>query len=195
MMVIAKKKAENKTTRNVSGASDFHSSSSSSATATIESRNVINCLFITSQEILLCFFFGMLSKKTTSKARAIGIHTHHKKARNVTAERVKAKKKANMYVLPSTQSVCRWSQQQLNFFSSPALLEFEKSSISRKLSLRWGACCVCLLLLDEIYTQNDAKLLNRVNHRVRLFHTFFVCWSPSSSSSTRSNDRVNDECV
>ena len=82
------------------------------------------------------------------------------------------------YVYFSHRNKTTWLLPHLNdnflsisYFTFFFLL-LEKSSISRKLSLRWGACCVCLLLLDEIYTQNDAKLLNRVNHRVRLFHTF-----------------------
>ena len=185
-------KNENKTTRNVSGASDFHSSSSSSAAATIESRNVINCLFITSQEILRCFvfIFGMLSKKTTRKA--IGISTHHKKARNVTAERVKAKK-ANMYVLPSTQSACWWSQQQLNFFfsSTREIFNFTKIIITMRCLL-----CVPFTTGRNLHTK-WCQITEPRKPSSEIVSYFFVCWSPSSSnsSSTRSNDRVNDECV
>lgn len=195
MMVIAKKKAENKTTRNVSGASDFHSSSSSSATATIESRNVINCLFITSQEILLCFFFGMLSKKTTSKARAIGIHTHHKKARNVTAERVKAKK--SKYVCAPFDTVCllvKSATIKLFFFSSTTrvreIFNFTKIIITMR-------CLLCMPFTTgrNLHTKWCQITEPRKPSSEIVSYFFFVCWSPSSSSSTRSNDRVNDECV
>lgn len=110
---IAKKTRE----RNISGASDFHHHPSS---ATISNcSNVINCLFITTEEKKMCFVcFGRLSKKTASKARANGMCTK-KLHRDVTTERVKAKKAMNIgernkYM--DVQTSRSWSQQQLNFF-------------------------------------------------------------------------------
>lgn len=74
-------KKEKKTTRNVSGASDFQPSSSSTSAVTIESRNVINCLFITTtQEILLCFllFFSACYQRKPQAKREQSAHTSQK---------------------------------------------------------------------------------------------------------------------